>query len=197
MKTLVKIEMVLGLILVAAFGLSGSVKPTLSMHEEISQMLTHQRPHPPAIAFEYSIFRTAPLEVAKVFGRTPGCADAPPELINETAQAAVDANLDPATFAATAGVESSCNPLAVSSRGAVGMMQIVPKIWIAKYDFAGKINLFNRTDNLRVGAQIEASLIAQYGVEGGIRRYNGLGTGCETCDSGYVTKILTLAGRRP
>jgi hypothetical protein len=148
------------------------------------------------MAFQFSIFRTAPLQVAMVFGRTPGCEHADSDLIESTAKAAIEAGLDPSIFASTVGVESGCNQFAVSSKGAIGIMQIMPGVWKTKYDFAGNVNLFNRNDNLRVGAQIEAGLISQYGVDGGVRRYNGLGTGCETCDAGYVSKILSLAGRR-
>lgn len=143
-----------------------------------------------------SIFKTAPLTVALVYGRSQGCADAAPELINDTARAAIDAGLDPAIEAATVATESACNPFAVSSKGAVGCQQIMAKIWSAKYDFAGAVNLFNCQENMHVGAQIEAGLIAQYGTIEGVRRYNGAGIGCDTCDSGYTSKILNLAGRR-
>jgi hypothetical protein len=196
MKAFLKLEMAIGIVLLTAFGLNASIRPITSMRDGVMQMLAHQMPQPPAMAFQYSIFRTAPLEVAKVFGRTPGCADADAELIQATAQAAIEAGLDPAIAAATVGVESGCNQFAVSNRGAIGIMQIMPKVWSTKYDFAGSVNLFNRADNLRIGAQIEAGLITQYGVDGGIRRYNGLGVDCSTCDAGYTSKILLLAGRR-
>ena len=167
-----------------------------SMHGGAFPVLIATTPKPPAMAFTYSIFRTAPLEVAKVFGRAQGCADADASLIESTARAAIDANLDPAIAAATVGVESGCNAFAVSNKGAVGIMQIEVKIWRGQFDFADTVNLFNRDDNLRVGAQIEAGLINQYGTAEGIRRYNGTGTDCASCDPAYTNKILTLAGRR-
>lgn len=76
-------------------------------------------------------------------------------------------------------------------------MQIMPKVWLSKYDFAGSVNLFNRIDNLRVGAQIEAGLINQWGLAGGLRHYNGMGTASDSFDTNYTAKIMGLAGRRP
>jgi hypothetical protein len=196
MKTFVKIELVLGLILLAAVSLPSFGSRTATMDTDLQIMLTKQRPQPPAAAWTYSIFRTAPLEVAKVFGRTPGCADAGADLIQATAKAAIEAGLDPRIFAATIGIESSCNSYATSTRGAIGLSQVVPRVWFSKYDFAGRYNLLNVDDNLHVGAQIEAGLIAEYGVEGGLRHYNGMGTISADYDAGYTSKILTLAGRR-
>lgn len=167
-----------------------------NMDELVRRAILHQTPTPPAQAFTYSIFRTAPLDIAKVFGRTPGCADADADFIQATARAAIEAGLDPSIAAATVGIESSCNQFAVSNRGAVGIMQIVPKIWKSEFDFAGDVNLFNRDTNLRVGSKILAGLINDHGVTEGIHRYNGTGTDCAGCDPGYTTRILALAGRR-
>jgi len=186
----------LAVIAVLAFPTIGKSSDQASMTELLQWVTSRQTPRAPAQAFTYSIFRTAPLEVAKVFGRTQGCSDADADLINSTARAAIDAGLDPAIAAATIGVESGCNQFAVSSRGAIGIMQIVPKVWKDKFDFAGDVNLLNRETNIRVGATIEAGLINQYGMTAGVQRYNGLGVGCDTCDAGYASKILALAGRR-
>jgi len=164
---------------------------------DIRPIVLRNMPHPNPALLTYSIWRTAPFEVAKVFGRSPGCADADGELIEETAKAAIDTNLDPAILAATIATESGCNPFTVSSKGAIGIMQIMPKVWLSKYDFAGSVNLFNRIDNLRVGAQIEAGLINQWGLAGGLRHYNGMGTASDSFDTNYTAKIMGLAGRRP
>jgi hypothetical protein len=196
MKTIIKIELIFAILILLAFSLPSFGRHEINMDTEVQLMLIKQTPQPTAKMFAYSVFRTAPLEVAKVFGRTAGCSDADADMIQATAKAAIEANLDPAIAAATVGVESACNPFAVSSKGAVGIMQIMPKVWKDKYDFAGDVNLFNRDTNLSVGAHIEAELINQYGLEGGVRRYNGMGVGCDSCDAGYVSKILTLAGRR-
>jgi len=148
-------------------------------------------PVPPRL--EYSVLRTGPFDVAKVFGRVKGCEDASPELIGQVAQAAFQANQDPKIIAATVAVESSCNSLAVSNRGALGLMQVMPKTWKSQFDFSRE-NLLNPRDNLRVGTKILTDLINQYGVRDGVRRYQGLGVDCESCDGHYVEKILKTAG---
>lgn len=196
MKTIIQLEILLGLALLAIFAIPSWGGNYANMDTLVQLMLAKQVPPVPAMAFHYSIFRTAPLEVAKVFGRTPGCADADADLIQATANAAIEAGLDPAIAAATVGVESGCNQFAVSTRGAIGLMQVVPRVWKDKFDFAGTVNLLNREDGLRVGTQIEAGLITEFGIEGGLRHYNGMGTLSADYDAGYTNKILALAGRK-
>ena len=163
---------------------------------DVQPIVLRNMPHSTSAMLVFSIWRTAPLEVAKVFGRAPGCADADSELIEMTAKAAIETNLDPAILAATVATESSCNPYAVSSRGAVGYTQIMVKIWSVKFDFGHEVNLFNKRDNLHTGAVIMAGLINQYGTQAGIQRYNGVGVGCDSCDSGYSSRILALAHKQ-
>lgn len=199
MKSKTKIIILVGALLLAASAiipLEVSGGRYANTDAQLSMLLVRRIPRAPIKWDTFSIFRTAPLEVAKVYGRAQGCSDADANLIESTARAAIDAGLDPAIAAATVATESGCNSFAVSSKGAIGIMQVMPKIWAAKYDFAGDVNLFNTDTNLRVGAQIEAGLISQYGTSEGVRRYNGVGVGCATCDSGYTSKILALAGRR-
>lgn len=153
-------------------------------------------PKPPADALQYSVFRTAPIAVAMVFGRATGCADASVELVNEVAEQASRQGIDPRLAAATVAVESGCNGMAISSRGAIGYMQVMPKIWNTKYDCTKTYNLLNRHDNIQVGTSILAENIQKFGVTEGVRRYQGTGTDCPTCDGAYTDKILRLAGRR-
>jgi hypothetical protein len=173
------------LILIAALG-----SPASSHSEPALRFM----PVPPKL--EYSIFRTGGLEVAKVFGRTQGCYEADAELIEEVNSAATRTGLDPKIVAATVAVESGCNQLAISSRGAVGLMQIRPAIWCEKYDCTKTYNFLNRHDNVQVGVFILSDLVNQYGIQEGVRRYQGIGRGCETCDDLYAEKILKLAGRK-
>jgi hypothetical protein len=160
---------------------------------DIRPILLRNMPHPKESLLTYSIWRSAPLDVAKVFGRSPGCADADSDLIEATAKAAIDTNLDPSILAATVATESACNPYAVSSRGAVGLTQIMLRIWSSKFDFGHDVNLFNKYDSLRTGATILADSINRYGTQAGIQRYNGVGVGCDSCDGGYASRILSLA----
>ena len=145
---------------------------------------------------EYSLYRTAPIEVARVFGRVPACAEADSEFIELVARQAVDASVDARLLAALVAVESSCNQFAISSRGAIGYTQIMPKVWNEKYDFTRRYNLLNARDNLHVGGLILSDLVWTHGVWEGVRRYQGTGQGCNTCDPSYTAKILNLAGRR-
>jgi soluble lytic murein transglycosylase-like protein len=190
------------LVLLVSFGAAFLITPARANHyllpspADLRPILLRNMPHPKESLLTYSIWRTAPLDVAKVFGRSPGCADADSDLIEATAKAAVNANLDPSILAATVATESGCNPYAVSSRGAVGLTQIMPRIWASKFDFSHDVNLFNQSDSLRTGAAIMADSINHYGVQAGIQRYNGVGVGCDTCDGGYATRILALAGKR-
>ena len=148
-------------------------------------------PKPPAEAYQFSLFHTGVFEVAKVFGRSPGCESADAELITETNDAAVKAGLDPRIAASVIATESGCNPYAVSSRGAIGLMQVMVPVWKSKFDFAGEVNLLNPKDNIKVGTKILSDLVYMYGTAEGIRRYNGLGTNCSTCDGSYVHKIMS------
>jgi Transglycosylase SLT domain len=137
--------------------------------------------------------RTGVIEVAKVFGRAPGCENTDPDFIEDVNLAAARVGLDAKVAAATVAVESGCNPFAVSNRGAVGLMQIRVIAWKDKYDFSGRINLLNRKDNLQVGTEILAGLVKQFGLAEGVKRYQGLGPGG---DEFYVSKILKLAGKK-
>lgn len=135
----------------------------------------------------------AALDVANVFGRSPGCSDASPILITEIAQEAVKVEIDPRVLAATIAVESACNQYATSAKGAIGLMQVVPRVWKDKYNFEHDFNLLNPTDNITVGAEILSGLIKQYGAVNGLRRYNGLDTTNAAYDAGYTDKITLLA----
>lgn len=147
---------------------------------------------PESPKINYSVQRTGIFEVAKVFGRSAGCENADYEWMEITSKEAMRVGLDPKLVAATIAVESGCDSFAVSYKGAVGAMQILPRAWKDKYDFQ-KVNLLNKNDNIRVGSEILSSLVVQYGIEEGLRRYQGLGPGG---DGMYVEKILRLAGRK-
>ena len=138
----------------------------------------------------------AALEVAGVFGRAPGCANASHELITAVANESVKMKLDARTFAALIAVESGCNQYATSTRGAIGLTMVVPRVWKGSYDFETTYNLLNRTDNLHVGASILSGMITQYGPALGLRHYNGMNIESTSFDADYTSKILSLAGRK-
>jgi len=148
---------------------------------------------PEAPKLEFSPNHSAAIEVAEVFKRSQRCAEADPEFIDLVAQEAVRAGIDPRMLAATVVVESGCRQYAISRRGAVGYMQVMPRVWKNRYDIAGEYNLFNDRDNVRVGAAILSQLVQTYGIREGVRRYQGTGQDCRTCDMGYTAKIIALA----
>jgi hypothetical protein len=137
-------------------------------------------------------FEKAFFQAAKVYGKA-GCGDQ--QLAEMTAKHAIATGLPAAVVAAMAATESTCNPLAISNRGAVGLTQVVPAIWKNKYDFS-KVNLMNPDDNLRVGTTILAELVRQYGLRAGLHRYYGTGnSGIYLDGSGYAERVLALAGK--
>jgi soluble lytic murein transglycosylase-like protein len=109
------------------------------------------------------------------------------------AEAALKHQLDPRLVAATVAVESGCDPYATSTKGAIGLMQVRASTWKDTYDFQQKVNLLNPQENLETGTDILAGYIKKYGKVGGVTQYQGLGTGCPTCDGNYTSKILKLA----
>lgn len=188
-KHVIDLLILVACILVIFFAL----KPAHSADFDIT--FNKHYPLPPAEAYNFSLYHTGVFEVAKVFGRSPGCDSADDDLITETNDAAVKAGIDPRIAAAVIATESGCNQYAISNRGAIGLMQVNVSIWKGQFDFAGNVNLLNRRDNIQTGTKILARLVYVYGINEGIRRYNGLGESCASCDPMYVQKILTL-GRK-
>lgn len=148
---------------------------------------------PVAPKLEFTPSHSAAIEVAEVFKHSQTCAEADPEFIQLVAEEAVRAGIDPSMLAATVVVESGCHQYAISRRGAIGYMQVMPRVWKNRYDISGEYNLFNDRDNVRVGAAILSQLVQSYGIREGVRRYQGTGQGCSTCDRGYTAKIIALA----
>lgn len=137
-------------------------------------------------------FQRAFFEASKVYGKA-GCGNQ--ELAEMTAKRALETGLPPQLIASMAASESTCNPLAISNRGAVGLMQPVPKLWSKEFDFT-KINLFNPEDNMFVSTSILSKLVKQYGLRNGLLHYYGTGSdGIGLGGEGYAQKVLALAGK--
>ena len=132
------------------------------------------------------------LSVAGVLGQFPECRAQFPRIVYQVVDAARGAGFDPQLLASVVVVESRCDALAVSYKGAIGAVQIVPRVWASDFDFRNRYNLFNFEDNLTVGAQILESEIKRYGLRQGLEHYQGTGAGR---DGTYVERILKLAGR--
>jgi len=81
-----------------------------------------------------------------------------PRLLREVAEAARIGRLDPALLHAVVEVESAYNPQAVSPKGALGLMQLMP----ATAALYGVQNPFDISENLVAGAVHLRSLIDRF-----------------------------------
>jgi soluble lytic murein transglycosylase-like protein len=180
-------------LIAAAFPFSAFLLLVPSAKTEAPRLPDWLRPRTVVVS---TAVQDAEIEVARVFGRIPACAESPDPLIRDVAEAAITHQVDPRVYASLVGTESGCSQFAVSSRGAIGYSQIMPRIWKDRYDITGRYNLFNQQDNLDIGASIVGDQIHAHGLADGLRRYNGLGVGCDTCDGGYADRIMALAGRK-
>ena len=115
-------------------------------------------------------------------------------LVAEAYEVGSKANLDPTLILAVMAIESGFNPFAQSSMGAQGLMQVMTRVHVDKYeDFGGKLAAFDPLTNLRVGAKVLQECIARAGsLEGGLRQYVGATT---EDDGGYAVKVMTEHAR--
>ena len=88
------------------------------------------------------------------------------------------AGLDPRVVAAVIKVESNFAPMAISQKGAVGLMQVMPKTaqWVAKTNNWSLTNtqLFDPDTNIKIGTWYLGYLFRQFnGLTLAIAAYNG------------------------
>jgi hypothetical protein len=123
-------------------------------------------------------------QAAETFGRGK-CGDYP--LAEKIGQEAIKTGVPANLLAAIAQIESNCQPLAISNRGAVGLMQIRVSAWSKTVDFS-KVNLFDPDQNLETSATILKGLIKVRGtIRGAVLGYN-----CD--DATYADSVMKLAG---
>ncbi len=139
--------------------------------------------------YDSADFRKAFFDASRVYGRA-GCGDS--LLAEQTARSSQRTGLPANIIAAEIAVESTCDPLAVSRDGGVGLLQIMPKLWAGKYNNFRDKNLLKAEDSMQVGTEILSDNIRQYGLRQGIRHYNGSGEAAEL----YAAKVMQLAGAR-
>jgi hypothetical protein len=122
------------------------------------------------------------------------------DLIVNTAHAY---GVDPILVQALVQVESNYQPRARSSKGAMGLMQLMPSV-AKEYRVR---NAYDPKSNVEAGVQKLKSLLEKYGAEGvnlalaaynagegAVAKFNGVPPYRET--QSYVTRILALAGLR-
>jgi soluble lytic murein transglycosylase-like protein len=98
------------------------------------------------------------------------------ETIVSAAHRAADATgLDPLLVLAVISIESRFNPLAESSMGAKGLMQIIPRFHLAKLaEHGGEQAVLDPESNIEVGTRILQEYIHRTGtLEAGLQFYNG------------------------
>ena len=91
-------------------------------------------------------------------------------------------------------VESRGNQFAISGQDAVGIMQIHLPTWGEKAD-RENVNLLKIEDNVDFGARILEDYVRRFGVDGGIRRYNGYIPGEPTWEQSsqvYLDKVQSV-----
>ncbi len=102
--------------------------------------------------------------------------DAVEQLVAKSFEVASAHRLDPYLLLAVISIESGFNPLAESQAGAVGLMQIMPKVHADKFKALGGEKLaLDPWINMQVGAQILREYIDRFGSEtAALRAYVGV-----------------------
>ena len=111
-------------------------------------------------------------------------------LVSEAYQLGKNTKLDPTLILAIMAVESSFNPFAQSQVGAQGLMQVMTRIHVDKYESAGgTLAAFDPVTNMRVGVKVLQECIARAGsLEAGLRYYVGAANLDD--DRGYASKVM-------
>jgi soluble lytic murein transglycosylase-like protein len=116
--------------------------------------------------------------------------DASGEFVYHAFRAARDIKVDPLLILAVMSVESSFNPLAQSSKGAQGLMQVLTRVHADRFmPFGGITAAFDPVANIRVGSTILKEYLEREGsVEGALKSY--VGAALLAHDNGYGAKVL-------
>jgi soluble lytic murein transglycosylase-like protein len=96
--------------------------------------------------------------------------------------------LNPLLIVAVMAVESGFNPIARSDAGAMGLMQVIPRLHADKLPVASGASVFDPHVNIRLGASVLKECMRRGGTEiAGLQRYNGA-RGDAT--NAYARKVL-------
>jgi len=93
--------------------------------------------------------------------------------------------ITPELLTALIVVESSANHIAVSNKGAIGLTQVMPRIWQCK-----KKELLNPYKNIEIGSGILKYYIDKHGIRGGLSSYN---SGRKNRSLRYARYVLKIA----
>jgi soluble lytic murein transglycosylase-like protein len=97
------------------------------------------------------------------------------QMVGAAYRAANEVGLDPLLVLAVISVESRFNPIAESAMGAKGLMQIIPRYHLARFDaLGGEAAVLDLESNILVGARILQEYVYRTGtLEAGLQFYNG------------------------
>ncbi|MDI9331269.1 MAG: lytic transglycosylase domain-containing protein [Alphaproteobacteria bacterium] len=115
-------------------------------------------------------------------------------LVAEAYESGDKAMIDPTLILAVMAIESGFNPFAQSPVGAQGLMQVMTKVHIEKYEiFGGKLAAFDPMANLKVGVTVLKDCIARAGsLEGGLKLYVGA---VDNSPNNYLNRVLAEHNR--
>jgi len=95
--------------------------------------------------------------------------------------------LDPLLIIAVMAVESHFNPIAQSGGGAMGLMQVIPRLHADQFD-RGRESVLDPRTNIGLGARVLKEYIRRAGTEvAGLQLYNGA---AGDASNGYANKVL-------
>ena len=99
--------------------------------------------------------------------------------------------IDPLLIVAVMAIESSFNPMAESTVGAQGLMQVIPRFHMDKIGpDAHETSLFDPETNVRVGALVIKEGIRRYGsLQRGLQYYGGA---LKDPEARYAKKVLAM-----
>jgi hypothetical protein len=132
------------------------------------------------------------------FGSTPLNVEAFKE---EVARASADFGVDAALLRAIMHAESAFNPMAISNKGAQGLMQLMP----GTASDLGVVNAFDAAENIRGGARYLSQMLRHFNGDerlataaynagpGAVQKYAGVPPYAET--QVYVERVATLRDR--
>lgn len=149
-----------------------------------------------ATAVQPSELTRAQAAVAQWISRRYAVAPEPVgRLVQEAWMIGEKVGLDPTLILAIVAIESRFNPFAQSAVGAQGLMQVMTRVHVDKYEpFGGKHAAFDPISNLRVGVQVLRECIARAGgLEAGLRWY--VGSANSDDDNGYIAKVFAEQDR--
>ncbi|MDO8346907.1 MAG: transglycosylase SLT domain-containing protein [Rugosibacter sp.] len=97
--------------------------------------------------------------------------------------------IDPLLLVAIIGIESGFNPLAESSMGAQGLMQIIPRFHLGKVpDGAGETPFLDPVINVQVGALVLEEAVRRHGgLVAGLQQYGGA---LDDEEHAYANRVL-------